>query len=148
MKVIVSRIILCVVVLAFFAECKINEPKKAFAGVWSPVRYETVDKFVITSDSIKAIHCEDGQEHYQTYYKVLRDSVVLLERCWLEARWQGYDSTHLDWHPEEYFFTEAQMYIDKNGYLIIRPFDIESPLSQVSPNYADLKLKKMKVMKK
>ena len=142
MKNLFNRSILFAAVVAMCVACNSNEPEKAFVGVWSPCGYEMYDKFVITSDSIKAIGCEDSQEHYQAHYKMLRDSVALLERCWMEVKWQGFDSSNSDWHPEEYFFAEVKMYIDKDGYLIIRPFDLEDYLSQKYPNYSELKLRR------
>ena len=34
------------------------------------------------------------------------------------------------------------MYIDKDSYLIIKPFDFGSALSETYPNYSTLKLRK------
>lgn len=128
--------ILLTLIAAIFAACNSNEPEKKFVGTWDPVGSDC-DVFVITSDSIKAIQNETGLEHYQAHYKMLRDSVAELERCWL-----GENHSGLDFHPEDYFVAEVKMYIDKDGYLIIQPFDTGSPLSQQYPNYAWLKLKK------
>ena len=65
--------------------------------------------------------------HYQTHYEVLNDSVARLERSRTGA---------------SVVFEEVAMYIDKEGYLIIRPFTTGSPLSLEYPNYAWLKLRK------
>ena len=132
--------VLFAILAVLFAACNTNEPAKAFIGTWEPVGYETYDTFVITSDSIKAIKCDTKEEHYQAHYKVLRDSVIELERCWLERQYKNAGPS--DWNPEEYFFTEAKMYIDGEGCLVIEPFDYGSLLVEIKPNYAILKLKK------
>ena len=59
-----------------------------------------------------------------------------LERCWLK----NYPES--DFHSEQFLYAEVEMYIDKEGYLIIKPFDIIGELSEIYPNYSNLKLKK------
>ena len=135
--------ILLFAMLFLLAACNSNEPNKAFIGKWEPVRYEEYDVFVITSDSIKAINCDTKEEHYQCHYKILHDSIAELERCWLEKLAEGRDTTiQKDYHPELYFVEEVEMYIDDQGYLIIRPFTPDSPIDNGCPNYAWLTLKK------
>ena len=107
--------------------CNTVEPTKKYVGVWEPVGYEDCDMFVITPDSIKAVQNETRIEHYQTHYEILNDSVARLERSRSGS---------------SVVFEEVAMYIDKEGYLIIRPFTTGSPLSEEYPNYAWLKLKK------
>ena len=137
-----TKFFLFAMVAVFFAACNSNEPTRKFVGTWDPVPYEGYDLFVITADSIKAIDCDTKEEHYQCHYKMLRDNVAKLERCWLIEESKNHDSSDSDWQPEQYFYAEVKMYIDKNGYLIIKPFNPGSVLSQTSPNYAELKLKR------
>ena len=122
-----TKLFLLSLMAIMLAACNTNEPTKKYVGVWEPVRYEDCDIFVITSDSIKAVQNETGLEHYQTHYEVLNDSVARLERSRTGA---------------SVVFEEVAMYIDKEGYLIIRPFTTGSPLSLEYPNYAWLKLRK------
>ena len=134
--------ILLFAMLFLLAACNSNEPNKAFIGKWDPVGYEGVDVFVITSDSIKAIQCDTKEEHYQCHYKILHDSIAELERCWLKETTQGINSSQSDLNPEQFYIAEVQMYLDKEGYLVIHPFDIVGELSQIVPNYTFLKLRK------
>ena len=137
-----KKLFLFTIVAMLFAACT-SEPTRKFIGVWEPVGYEKYDRFVISSDTIKAVQCETGLEHLQTHYKILRDSVVELERCWLEEKAKGWDTTHSDFHPEEFFFEEVEMYIDKDGFLNIKPFGFYGPLEQASPLYPWLKLRRL-----
>lgn len=134
--------ILLFAMLFLLAACNSNEPNKAFIGKWEPVGYEEYDVFVITSDSIKAINCDTKEEHYQCHYKILHDSIAELERCWLEKLAEDKDTTQSDFNPEQFYIAEVQMYLDKEGYLVIHPFDIVGELSQIVPNYTFLKLRK------
>ena len=122
-----TKLFLLSLMAIMLAACNTNEPTKKYVGVWEPVRYEDCDIFVITSDSIKAVQNETRLEHYQTHYEVLNDSVARLERSRTGA---------------SVVFEEVAMYIDKEGYLIIRPFTTGNPLSLEYPNYAWLKLRK------
>jgi hypothetical protein len=128
----------CLAIIATaFVACSSNEPNSAFIGAWDPVGYEGVDIFYVSSDSIKAVQCSDGLVHYQSHYKMLTDKTAELERCWLPSNHEEGS----DWNPELYRFAEVSMYIDKDGYLIIEPFDIVGVLAEIYPNYSNLKLK-------
>ena len=123
--------------------CDANIPTKKYVGTWEPVGYEGCDVFVITTDSIKAIQCTSKEEHYQSHYKMLRKDVAELERCWLE----NHDYSGSDFNPEQFFFAEVKMYIDKEGHLIIKPFDYLGGEYDMSngvryPDYGTLKLRK------
>ena len=126
--------------------CSNNEPKRAFEGTWEPVGYEECDVFVVTTDSIKAVSCDTHEDHYQCYYHMVRDSVAQLERTWLIEAQRRSDSLQGDWDVRRHFYAEVQMYLDKEGYLIIHPYDYHSEwdLSQVVyyPDYRKLKLKR------
>ena len=121
-----TKFFLFSVLALLFAACNNNEPSNAFVGTWETVVPEgekIYDIFVITSDSIKAINAEQ----YHAHYKILRDSVIELERCWMPKDYEKYIS-------------EAQMYFDESGYLIIQPFDLT--IAQNYPTYVSLKLTK------
>ena len=144
-----KKIYLFAIMAIALMACNPNEPEntkktnEAFIGTWEPVGYEEYDVFVITADSIKAVKCDStAEEHLQCYYEILNDSVVKLERYWLEEKTKDYDWTNSDFHPEKYYVEEVAMYLDKDGYLIIYPFDIIGELAEVSPNYTHLKLKR------
>ena len=135
---VMKKILLFAIPVLFLAACQTNYPTKAFEGLWEPIGYEDCDIFVISSDSIKAIQSNTKQEHYQCHYKVLRDSIVELERTWM---WKLADGVVLK--PSD-VTSEAYMYIDKEQHLIIKYFLPESELSQNYPNYTHLKLKRLK----
>lgn len=117
-----------------------NTPK--VEGLWqhadAPMSKDVIS---ITSDTIKVIK-EDGTEIFQTHYKILHDDVIELERCWLIEKAEKYDFTGSDFIPDQFFYEEARMYFDENGYLVIRPFGLPGELVMVTPNYAVLTLKK------
>ncbi|MBQ6764149.1 MAG: hypothetical protein IJP45_03065 [Paludibacteraceae bacterium] len=134
-----TRLIFFAVMAMLFAACNSNAPTKAYEGVWEPVNnggVERGDLFVVTSDSIKGILGGGDAPiiYYRCHYKVLRDSVVELERCWM-ADFAG---------AEESMTSETYMYINNQGYLIIKDFDPLMQLVQVVPNYASLTLKRHK----
>lgn len=108
--------------------CSPNKTSNDFVGVWSPIRYEECDMFVISADSIIAIRCETKEKHLQCHYTILRDSIIKLERCWMT---EG-----------DFIVTESKMYFDEEGHLIINPFTNDGFLAEVFPNYSILKLKK------
>ena len=137
-----KKLCILAVTAVLLVACETNHPSKAFIGTWEPVGYEEYDIFIITSDSIKAIQCDTKKEHYQSHYKILRDSVAELERCWLKETTQGINSSQSDLNSEQFYIAEVQMYLDKEGYLVIHPFDIVGELSQIVPNYTFLKLRK------
>jgi hypothetical protein len=64
---------------------------------------------------------------------MLNDSIAKLERTWL---------THPD-ISSDLFYAEVPMYIDNEGYLIIKNFHIVGELFHVYPNYTHLKLRKV-----
>ena len=130
-----KRIYLFVIVAVslLHSACDMNNPTKNFEGVWEPnigEKVEAPDLFVITSDSIKAIEKETGLEHYQSHYKFVKDSIIELERTWLG---------HSD---SEWYVSEQYMYFEENNNLIIKYFEPVSPISQIFPNYAILRMKR------
>lgn len=138
----VSRFILSAACILFFAACNNDySGSKEFIGIWHPVGYEDCDTFVITNDSIKAIQCVTEKEHYQCYYKMLSKRQAELKRCWLEEILKDNDAPESSDMAAD-ISAEVTMYIDQDGCLIIRPFDVAGELEQVYPNYANLKLAK------
>ncbi len=131
-----KKFLLLALMACAFIACDKKSTSRNFEGVWEPVGYEECDQFVITSDSIKAIRLDNYMEHYQCHYTILRDSIVELERCWMVDATDNGNASSSDYTSEVY------MYIDKDKYLIIRNFLLESELSQMNPNYTHLKLKK------
>ena len=129
----VTKLFLLSVFTIALMACERNNPSQAFVGTWEPVGYEECDIFVITSDSIKAITCDTKEEHLQSHYTMLNDSIAKLERTWLMS-------------PDissDLFYAEVPMYIDNEGYLIIKNFHIVGELFHVYPNYTHLKLRKV-----
>ena len=133
-----KKCILFAFLAMWLAACNVSEPNKAFVGIWEPG--ETyVDLFVISSDSIKAIHCNDGRESFQSHYKMVADSIAKLERCWLKIM---QEQNH-EFEFEDSQLTEnVYMYFDEEGYLIIPNYDCTATLNHASPNYSNLKLKR------
>lgn len=122
-------------IAVILSACNLNEPTKAFEGVWEPVLIEGVevpDLFIISSDSIKVYNFQLEREYYQCHYKVIRRNLIELERCWAENSGR----------PESFLKAKVPMYIDKQGYLIIEDFDPSIQLQQNYPNYANLKLQR------
>ena len=134
-----KKLFLFTVAAMIFAACTTSEPTRKFIGVWEPVGYENCDRFVISSDTIKAVQCETGLQHYQCHYKILRDSVVELERCWMK----DIAGDDFDYQASPDYVSEEYMYIDQQGYLIIRCFMLYGELCELYPNYSHLKLKRL-----
>ena len=126
-------------IAVIFIACNGNDPTIKYVGAWEVVEGE--DTFIITKDSIKAIQNGTGLEHYQSHYTIIRNGVAELERCWMEEEAKNHEPSEY-WHPELYFFDEVQIYFDKDGFLIIDPFDIPDYLSNKFPNYSRLILKR------
>ena len=137
-----KKYLLFALMAGLLCSCNNNEPTSKYVGVWEPIGEGGADLFVISADSIKAVSCYNGSESYQSHYEMISNGVAKLERCWLEDMAKNHDLSQGDWNPEQYFFDEAQMYIDKDGYLNIDPYDIPDYLSQKVPNYSRLKLKR------
>ena len=136
-----TKLFIFATISVILSACNKNEPTKAFEGVWEPFLCEECvipDLFVITSDSIKAIQCDTKEEHYQCHYKVLRDSIVELERCWII---EELESMQRPYNPSDYI-SEEYMYVDNEGFLIIRKFWMGNEISQIYPNYTQLKLRR------
>ena len=138
-----KKYLLFALMAGLLCSCNNNEPTSKYVGVWELIGEGGVDLFVISADSIKAVSCYNGSESYQSHYEMISSGVAKLERCWLEDMAKSHDLSQGDWNPEQYFFDEVQMYIDKDGYLNIDPYDIPDYLSQKVPNYSRLKLKRL-----
>ena len=122
------------------AACNTPEPTNAYVGIWEHAKF-AVDNglFYISSDTIKVIERNDdySRVHHLCHYKIVRDSVVELERCWLEIWKQNVVDFYYD---ESRYKEEVYMYIDEEGYLIVKNFDYGAALT--NPYYYDLKLKR------
>ena len=130
-----TKLFIYAAIAVILSSCNLNEPTKAFEGVWEPVLIEGVevpDLFIISSDSIKAYNFQLEREYYQCNYKVIKRNLIELERCWAENSGR----------PESFLKAKVPMYIDKQGHLIIEDFDPSIELQQNYPNYANLKLQK------
>ena len=124
-----KKYLLFAIMAVVLGACNNNAPTSKYVGIWEPATNLVYDKFIISADSIKAVQSGTGLEHFQAHYKILRDGVAELERCWLEDMAKNHDLSQGDWNPEQYFFDEVQMYIPDY-------------LSQKVPNYSRLKLKR------
>ena len=81
-----------------------------------------------------AIDTYNKKKHHQAHYTLLRDSIVELERCWMASAYPD--------DPSRYT-SEAQMYINENGHIIIYPYDYLT-ISENYPQYHKLELEKYK----
>lgn len=128
-------------VLAFIlVACNTNSPTKPYEGTWSVMEgqtypyiygddtlghfaYSTYYKtIVISSNKMIATRRSDANIRHEYHYRVLRDSIIELERTYLQS-------------PERPDYKlETRMYFDENHHLIIEKFcEAEHNMTQVLP---------------
>lgn len=109
-----------------FAACNTTASNR-YEGVWKPIDGD-YNRFVITKDSMYLV--DDDKSHaFQCHYTILKDSVIELERCWLE-------------NPERIdYIAEVAIYFDKNKHLVIENY-MPTLANCIPCEYYNLVLKK------
>ncbi|MCR5049549.1 MAG: hypothetical protein K6A36_00525 [Paludibacteraceae bacterium] len=121
--------LLSVCVLSFVLAACNTTASNRYEGVWKPID-EDYNRFVITKDSMYFVE-EDKSHSFQCHYTILSDSVIELERCWLE------DPERPD------YIAEVAIYFDENKHLVIENYLPTLALAQCAAHeYYNLVLKK------
>ncbi len=131
--------------IAGLASCNTNSPTKAYEGVWEVMKDQ--DSVIVLNDSTryvigyssyydnvvitsKTMTATSQTDKYEYHYRILRDSIIELERTFLN------DPTRQD------YVVETKMYFNKDKHLIIENFSL-GDISQVSPpTYRPVMLKR------
>ena len=140
-----KKVFLLTLIAGVLASCNTNSPTKAYEGVWEVMKGQ--DSVIVLNDSSryvigyssyydnvvitsKTMTASSQTDKYEYHYRILRDSIIELERTFLN------DPTRQD------YVVETKMYFNKDKHLIIENFSL-GDISQIAPpTYRPVMLKR------